>query len=122
MSIFKKKFAKEQKESIVVEQEDNGLPEISSYEQEPEKVAEIVNNSLKKGYFSEISQKIESLPSTGYKRTQYVFEGPKIGGFLWFITMCTIVSVCFLYFAAMGLGMHLYSNDYEQYSVVRQIK
>lgn len=77
MSIFKKKFAKEQKESIVVEQEDNGLPEISSYEQEPEKVAEIVNNSLKKGYFSEISQKIESLPSTGYKRTQYVFEGPK---------------------------------------------
>lgn len=51
MSIFKKKFAKEQKESIVVEQEDNGLPEISSYEQEPEKVAEIVNNSLKKDIF-----------------------------------------------------------------------
>lgn len=51
MSIFKKKFAKEQKESIVVEQEDNGLPEISSYEQEPEKVAEIVNNSLKKRIF-----------------------------------------------------------------------
>lgn len=118
MSIFKKKFAKEQKESIVVEQEDNGLPEISSYEQEPEKVAEIVNNSLKKGYFSEISQKIESLPSTGYKRTQYVFEGPKTGEFLWFITMCTIVSACFLYFATMGLGMHLYSNDYEQYSLL----
>ena len=51
MSIFKKKFAKEQKESIVVEQEDNGLPEISSYEQEPEKVAEIVINSLKRIFF-----------------------------------------------------------------------
>lgn len=118
MSIFKKKFSKEENESVDVEQEDSGLAEISSYEQEPGKVAEIVNNSLEKGYFSEISQKIESLPSTGYKRTQYVFEGPKTGGFFWLIIICTIASVCFLYFAAIGLGMHLYSNDYEQYSLL----
>lgn len=118
MALLKKLFFKEDKEALTADQTDTELVKITSYEQEPIQVATIVSDSLDKGDYSEISQKLEALPSTGFKRTQYVFEAPRVDYFVGIIGVCVIVIFCFLYFSIMGLGMHLYSDDFEKYSLL----
>ena len=63
-------------------------PIIKNYEHEPVQAATIVINSIQQGNYSEISQKLEELPSTGFRRTQYVFEAPRTTIFKWIIGIC----------------------------------
>lgn len=93
-------------------------PVINNYEQEPVQVASIVINSIQQGNYSEIGQKLEELPSTGSRRTQYVFEAPKTTLFKWIIGICICFILGYLYFAVMGFGMHIYSENYEEYSLI----
>lgn len=119
MDLENKLFSKNDVE--VVENEVSEVPEtlkITNYEQEPERAALIVNDSLEKGHYSEISYKLEELPSTGYKRVQYVFEGPDIKKNIWFILACLLFIMGYIYFFIIGIGLHLFSNDYENYCVL----
>ena len=93
-------------------------PVINNYEQEPVQVASIVINSIQQGHYSEIGQKLEELPSTGSRRTQYVFEAPKTTLFKWIIGICICFILGYLYFAVMGFGMHIYSENYVEYSLI----
>ena len=79
MALFKKNISKGN--NIVAERVSQ--PVIKNYEQEPVQAATIVINSIQQGNYSEISQKLEELPSTGFRRTQYVFEGPRKTIFKW---------------------------------------
>ena len=114
MALFKKNISKDN--NIVAERVSQ--PVIKNYEQEPVQAATIVINSIQQGNYSEISQKLEELPSTGFRRTQYVFEAPRTTIFKWIIGICICFIIGYLYYAVMGLGMHIYSDNYEVYSQV----
>lgn len=113
MGIFKTNFSKQQ-ENIM--KDEPILDVTSNYVEEPEMVASIVMSNIESGKFSEIGNELEELPSTGFKRTQYVFASPKITVFGWIVAICLCFIIGYLYFGVIGVGMHMYSNDYDLYS------
>lgn len=110
MGIFKNIFSKKKKDVIVETQTEGN---ITSYEDEPVKAASIVINGIESGQFSDISNKLGKLPSTGFCRTKYVFAAPKTTMFSLSIAVCICFMSGYLYFAMMGIGMNLYSDEYE---------
>lgn len=66
---------KKTRKEIVIDGEKT--TDIRRYVDEPGMVASIVDESIDSGNYSDIQNKLEELPSTGYHRTQYVFAAPK---------------------------------------------
>ncbi|MGF0019891.1 5-bromo-4-chloroindolyl phosphate hydrolysis family protein [Sporofaciens sp. SGI.106] len=114
MDFFKNSFSKKNDDVIVKEKV---KPIKIDYKQEPLQAATIVINGIQKGEYSDIGQKLEELPSTGFRRMQYVFEYPKTDSYWWMIGICTVFLLVYLYIAVMGFGMHIYSDKYEIYSM-----
>lgn len=112
-----KGFLKKKKSRKEIAKEEK-IKEIRSYVEEPGRVASIVAESIDSGNYSDIQNKLEELPSTGYHRTQYVFAVAKTTIFNWIIAICFCFIVGYMYFAVMAVGMHKYSNNYELYSKV----
>lgn len=113
-----KGFLKRKKTHKEIALEEERAKEIRSYVDEPGRAASIVAESIDSGNYSDIQNKLEELPSTGYHRTQYVFATPKTTIFNWIIVISLCFMVGYLYFAVMAVGMHMYSDKYDTYSTL----
>ena len=106
---------KKTRKEIVIDGEKT--TDIRRYVDEPGMVASIVDESIDSGNYSDIQNKLEELPGTGYHRTQYVFAAPKTTIFNGIIAISICFMIVYMYFAVMAVGMHIYSDDYEKYSI-----
>ena len=83
------------------------------YVREAEKAASIVDNSVKRGEFSELTLQLESLPSTGITREKYVFERQKLSiNFVCFF-VCIGITLILIYPILIYIGTLIYSHEFD---------
>lgn len=76
-----------------------------------EKAAEIVEDGIKSGSFSEMSEKLDQLPAER-EQPQFVFDSYGSAGKRAKIIISAIILLCFLPFLAIGIFVVLYSAEF----------
>lgn len=87
------------------------------YIKEAEKAANIVYKGVENGEFSELTQKLDTLPSTGISRDRYVFDRPKYTMYTLMICFCLIMSVVFFCILPINIGTLVYSDKFDSYAI-----
>ncbi len=111
MDVLNKIFSgvKNTEEAIVSEKM---IPDDIGYIEEAQTAVNIVNTEVEKKDFSQLSTKLEQLPTTGINREKYVFDrqSSSING--WSILCCIVFAIGYLYFIPISLGTMLFSNKF----------
>ncbi len=87
------------------------------YIKEAEKAANIVDKGVENGEFSELTQKLDNLPSASVSRDRYVFDRPKSIMYTITICFCLIMSIVYFYILAISIGTLVYSDKFDSYAI-----
>lgn len=87
------------------------------YIKEAEKAANIVYKGVENYEFSELTQELDTLPSTGISRDRYVFDRPKSIIYTLMICFCLIMSVVFFCILLISIGTLVYSDKFNSYAI-----
>ena len=87
------------------------------YIKEAEKAANIIYKGVENGEFSDLTQKLDALQSTGISRDRYVFDRPKSTMYTLIISFCLIMSIVYFYILAMSIGALVYSDKFDSYAI-----
>lgn len=88
------------------------------YLSEAQYAAEIITKGAEKGEFFNLSKELEELPSTNINRERFVFERPSVFFPSLIVALCIMLSIGFLYFEIIGIGVLRYSTQYAEYSFI----
>lgn len=88
-----------------------------TYMKDAEKTISVINKSIDKGEFSELSQKLDSLNVANTARNKYVFNQPKSVIPLVLIITSSVFLFLFLCFIPVSIGTLLYSDEFKAYAV-----
>lgn len=91
-------------------EEENNLED--EYLQEAQVAADIVNNSIEKDSFSELTEQLNSLPNVGISREKYIFERNSSSIYGWSILVCIVFLIAYLCHIPIFIGTLLYSNAF----------
>lgn len=80
------------------------------YLQEAQEAVAIVNNGVEKGSFSEMTEKLDKLPSVNSSREKYVFEFNNSVMNFWIVIVCALFVVWYLCYTPIYIGTVVYSD------------
>ena len=89
-----------------------------TYVEEAKKAAIIVNDSVDSGSFSDLSIKLDDLPSVGIIREKYVFSRQKSIIPVLLMILSIIMLLIFGYELSISVGTLAYSKKFEGYAIV----
>ena len=81
------------------------------------KTAEIVSLGLENENYSDISRKLDELSDLKKGKEEYVFEGYGKGSCILPLIICIILTVGYLYYAVIAIGILIYSKEHSLYGV-----
>lgn len=87
-----------------------------SYIKEAEKAADIVDNGIEKGDFSDMNEKLEKLSGAKIERERFVFGSTASSGAVITIVFSVILTMIFICLGCMAGCTLLYSKDYNFYA------
>ena len=82
-----------------------------------EKTASLVSHSVENGEIEEVSGRVQELISMMPEKQRNVFDSPSDTPWVATITVCILLSVGFLAFFPIALGVLQYSDTYRQYGI-----
>lgn len=82
------------------------------YLQEAQEAVDIVNNGVEKGSFSEMTERLDKLPSVNSSRDKYVFEYNCLAARTWGVVVCILFIALCLYYAPIYIGTVVYSDTF----------
>ena len=82
------------------------------YLQEAQEAVAIVNNGVEKGSFSEMTEKLDKLPSVNSSRDKYVFEYNCPVVRTWGVVVCILFIALCLYYVPIYIGTIVYSDTF----------
>ena len=80
--------------------------------QEAEEAVKIVNNGVKNGSFSEMTEQLDKLPSVNSSRDKYVFENESSVVYILGIVVCFLFTVWYIWYILVYIGTIVYSNTF----------
>lgn len=89
-----------------------------SYMEEAQNAIKIVDAGVEKGDFSQITEKLDKLPTTGISRDRYVFDAETSAINGWLIFMAIVFTIGYLYFIPISLGTLLFSDAFEGKAII----
>ena len=88
------------------------------YLQEAKEAVDIVNNGVEKGSFSEMTERLDKLPSVNSSRDKYVFEYNCPAARTWGVVVCILFTALCLYYAPIYIGTVVYSDTFRMSALV----
>lgn len=88
------------------------------YLQEVQEAVDIVNNGVEKGTFSEMTERLDKLPSVNISRDKYVFEYNCPITNKWSVVVCILFIALCLYYVPIYIGTIVYSDTFKMYALV----
>lgn len=88
------------------------------YLQEAQEAVAIVNNGVEKGSFSEMTEKLDKLPSVNSSRDKYVFENNRSVVHFWIIIVCAVFAACYLCYMPIYIGTMAYSDTFRMVALI----
>lgn len=88
------------------------------YLQEAQEAVAIVNNGVEKGSFSEMTEKLDKLPSVNSSRDKYVFENNRSVVHFWIIIVCAVFAACYLCYMPIYIGTMAYSDTLRMVALI----
>lgn len=88
------------------------------YLQEAQEAVAIVNNGVEKGSFSEMTEKLDKLPSVNSSRDKYVFENNRSVVHFWIIIVCAVFAACYLCYMPIYIGTMVYSDTFRMVALI----
>lgn len=88
------------------------------YLQEVQEAVDIVNNGVEKGSFSEMTERLDKLPSVNISRDKYVFEYNCPIANTWSIVVCILFIALCLYYIPIYIGTIVYSDTFKMSALV----
>lgn len=82
------------------------------YLQEAQEAVDIVNNGVEKGSFSEMTERLDKLPSVNSSRDKYVFEYNCPAVRTWGVVVCILFIALCLYYVPIYIGTVVYSDTF----------
>lgn len=82
------------------------------YLQEAQETIAIINNGVEKGYFSEMTERLNKLPSVNSDRDKYVFEYNCSAVRTWGVVVCILIIALCLYYVPVYIGTIAYSDAF----------
>ena len=82
------------------------------YLQEVQEAVDIVNNGVEKGSFSEMTERLDKLPSVNISRDKYVFEYNCHVVHTWSVVVGILFIALCLYYIAIYIGTIVYSDTF----------
>lgn len=114
MNVLKKIFYRTKTaEKVVTVEKMIPVPDDMGYIEEAQTAVNIVNTEVEKRDFSQLTTKLDQLPTTGISREKYVFDRQSSVIYGWIIFSCIVFAIGYLYFIPISLGTMLFSNKFE---------
>lgn len=88
------------------------------YLQEVQEAVDIVNNGVEKGTFSEMTERLDKLPSVNMSRDKYVFEYNCPITNKWSVVVCILFIALCLYYVPICIGTIVYSDRFKMSALV----
>lgn len=82
------------------------------YLQEAQEAVDIVNNGVEKGSFSEMTERLDKLPSVNSNRDKYVFEYNRPAVRTWGVVVSILFIALCLYYVPIYIGTVVYSDTF----------
>lgn len=88
------------------------------YLQEVQEAVDIVNNGVEKGTFSEMTERLDKLPSVNISRDKYVFEYNCPITNTWSVVVCILFIALCVYYVPIYIGTIVYSDIFKMSALV----
>ena len=88
------------------------------YLQEVQEAVDIVNNGVEKGTFSEMTERLDKLPSVNISRDKYVFEYNCPITNIWSVVVCILFIALCVYYVPIYIGTIVYSDIFKMSALV----
>lgn len=89
-----------------------------AYLLEAQKAVDIVNDGVEKGSYSELSQRLDKLPSVGINRGKAVFTRRSSAIYIWIVAICVVLTCIYLSYLPVLVGTIVYSDDFDSFGFI----